>query len=76
MSMTCYFKNSRMIELFDELGVNLTKENSDAINKVLHDYLSVDYKNCAATWKMIRKRLKEDGKGFKERLRNVLSEFI
>ncbi|MFW9845719.1 MAG: hypothetical protein ACFFD6_03140 [Candidatus Thorarchaeota archaeon] len=74
--MTCYFKNSRMIELFDELGITLTKENRDAINEVLHDYLSVDYKNCAATWKMIRRRLKEDGDGFKERLRGVLSTFI
>ena len=73
--MTCYFKNSRMQELFDELGVIVTKENRDAINEVLHDYLSVDYKNCAATWKMIRKRLQEDGEGFKERLGNVLSRF-
>ena len=65
-----------MIELFDELGVTVTKENRDDINETLHDYLSVDYKNCAATWKMVRKRLKEDGEGFKERLKNVLSRFI
>ena len=76
ISMTCYFKNSRMIELFNELGVTVTKENRDDLNEALHDYLSVDYKNCAATWKMVRKRLKEDGEGFKERLKNVLSRFI
>lgn len=73
--MTCYFKNSRMKELFAELGITVTKENRDAINEALHDYLSVDYKNCAATWKMIRKRLQEDGEGFKERLGNILSRF-
>jgi hypothetical protein len=75
MHMTCYFKNSRMMELFDELGITATRENRHAINEVLHEYLSVDYKNCAATWKMIRKRLQEDGEGFKERLGNVLSAF-
>ncbi|MHA2386729.1 MAG: hypothetical protein ACXAEE_11025 [Candidatus Thorarchaeota archaeon] len=56
-----------MQELFDELGVIVTKENRDAINEVLHDYLSVEYKNCAATWKMIRKR---------ERLGSILSRFV
>jgi hypothetical protein len=75
MYMTCYFRNSRMKELFDELGITVTKENRDDINEVLHDYLSVEYKNCAATWKMIRKRLQEDGEGFKKRLGTVLSEF-
>jgi len=73
--MTCYFKNSRMKELFAELGIIVTKENQDAINEALHDYLSVDYKNCAATWKMIRKRLKEDGKGFKQRLGGILAAY-
>ena len=63
-----------MKELFDELGITVTKENRDDINEVLHEYLSVEYKNCAATWKMIRKRLQEDGEGFKERLGTVLSE--
>ena len=64
-----------MKELFDELGITVTKENRDDINEVLHDYLSVEYKNCAATWKMIRKRLQEDSEGFKERLGSVLSGF-
>lgn len=73
--MTCYFKNSRMTELFVELGITVTNENMKEIDERLHDYLSVDYKNCAATWKMIRKRLKEDGVGFKRRLRGVLAAY-
>jgi len=74
--MTCYFKNSRMVELFEELGIQVTRDNRDAIDQALHFYLSVDYPNCAATWKVIRKRLKEDGPGFKKRLREVLASFI
>jgi uncharacterized protein (DUF362 family) len=74
--MPCYFKNSRMTGLFDELGVVVTNENRDAIDQVLHDILSVDYRNCPATWKLIRMKLKEDPAGFKERLRGYLSEYI
>jgi hypothetical protein len=64
-----------MTELFAEMGVNVTKENMKEIDERLHEYLSVDYRNCAATWKMIRKRLKEDGQGFKQRLQGVLAPF-
>ncbi len=74
--MVKYFKNSRMIELFDELGIIVTKENQKEIDEMLHFWLSVDYPNQAATWKLIRKRLQEDGPGFKSRLREVLRKFI
>lgn len=65
-----------MMELFDDLGIEVTKQNQNAIDEVLHFWLSVDYPNQAATWKLIRKRLKEDEEGFKTRLREALSEFI
>ena len=65
-----------MVELFNALEVKVTKENRDAINEIIHDMLSVDYKNCAATWKLVRKRLKEDGEGFKRRLQSALVAFI
>jgi hypothetical protein len=61
-----------MKELFADLGINVTKENMKELDELLHEYLSVDYKNCAATWKMIRRRLKEDEEGFKQRLRELL----
>ncbi len=54
----------------------MTKQNQSAIDEELHFWLSVDYPNQAATWKLIRKRLDEDGEGFKERLRDVLAKFI
>jgi hypothetical protein len=64
-----------MLELFEEIGVEVIKENKKAIDKVLHEMLSVEYRNCAATWKLIRRRLKEDGDGFKSRLQQALSSF-
>ncbi|MBD3405958.1 MAG: hypothetical protein GF411_07515 [Candidatus Lokiarchaeota archaeon] len=65
-----------MKKLLGDLGIEVTKDNKSAIDKKLHYWLSVDYPNCAATWKMVRKRLKEDGDGFRDRLREVLAEFI
>ena len=75
VSMTCYFRNSRMTQLFEEIGVEITNENKKAIDRVIHEMLSVDYKNCAATWKLVRKRLEEDGEGFKKRLQEALVSF-
>ncbi|GAG53668.1 unnamed protein product, partial [marine sediment metagenome] len=32
-----------MQQLFSELGIEVTKENTDRIDEVIHDMLSVDY---------------------------------
>lgn len=76
MSMTCYFKNSRMKELFIEIDIEVTKDNRDKVNEVIHEMLSVDYSNCAAAWKMVRKKLEMDGPGFKERLKTALTNTL
>ncbi|MGY5872806.1 MAG: hypothetical protein RTV72_11210 [Candidatus Thorarchaeota archaeon] len=74
-SMTKYFKNQRMIQLFSELGIEVTKENRNKVDEVIHDMLSVDYPNGAAAWKMVRKKLDgEDPDGFKQRLKTVLEQ--
>lgn len=70
--MTCYFKNSRMKELLRDIEVEATKENMKKVDEILHEMLSVDYPNCAATWKMLRKKLEYDAEGFKERLKTVV----
>ena len=77
MIMTCYFKNSRMVALFKDIGVVVTKDNKKAVDEILHEMLSVDYRNCAATRKMVIKKLEgDDSEGFKSRLQHALSEFI
>ena len=49
---------------------------SKAVDEILHEMLSVDYKNCAATRKMIIKKLDgDDSEGFKARLQHALSKF-
>jgi hypothetical protein len=72
--MTHYFKNSRMTELFTELDIEVTKENRDKIDEIIHDMLSVEYPNSAAAWKLVRKKLdSDDCEGFKQRLKDAIS---
>ena len=64
-----------MKELFEDIGVVVTKENKKEIDSRIHDYLSVDFPNCAASWKQVRRRLKDDAEGFKSRLKDVLAAY-
>jgi hypothetical protein len=61
-----------MKELLRDIEVEATKENIKKVDEILHELLSVDYPNCAATWKMVRKKLKYDAEGFTQRLRAVV----
>jgi predicted amino acid-binding ACT domain protein len=63
-----------MTELFAELGIEITKDNRDQIDEIIHDMLSVDYPNSAAAWKQVRKKLdSDDCEGFKQRLKVAIS---
>jgi hypothetical protein len=62
-----------MKELLSGIEVEATKENIKKVDEILHEMLSVDYPNCAATWKMLRKKLEYDAEGFKERLKAIVN---
>lgn len=70
--MTCYFRH--MERIFLELGVEVTPENKRDIDKQIHKLLGVEYKNCSATWKEIKKRRDEDESGFMTALDGVLGK--
>ncbi|MFX1368068.1 MAG: hypothetical protein ACFFAY_05670 [Promethearchaeota archaeon] len=71
--MTCYFRHIGRI--FEELQLEVTKENKKDIDRKIHDLVGVDYKNCSATWREIKKRLAEDEEGFIADLGPRLSDF-
>jgi hypothetical protein len=50
--------------VFKKAGIEVTPENRQKIDKVIHDLVNVEYKNCPATWKEVKKRLAEDEAGF------------
>jgi hypothetical protein len=65
-----------MKELFSDIGIEVTKENRAKVDEIIHEMLSVDYPNCAAAWKMVRKKLAMDAPGFKERLKTALINLV
>ena len=60
--MTCYFRHLR--EIFEAAGIEVTKENKRNIDRVIHNLVGIEYKNCSATWKAVKARLGENRKGF------------
>ena len=69
--MTCYFRHLKTI--FEKAGVNVTKANKREIDKVIHGIVGVEYKNCSATWKEVKKRLAGDEAGFITALKQALN---
>ena len=49
-------------------------ENKREVDKVIHDIVGVDYKNCPAAWKEIKKRLAEDEEAFVSKLKDAMAE--
>jgi hypothetical protein len=70
--MTCYFRHLKTI--FEKAGVTITKENRQDVDRVIHSILGVDYKNCPATWKEIKKRIATDEESFVNMLKTKMAE--
>ena len=62
MQMACYFRH--MKNTFEKVGLEITVDNKRAIDKHVHEILGIEYKNCSATWKEVKKRLADDEAGF------------
>ncbi|MFW9846098.1 MAG: hypothetical protein ACFFD6_05095 [Candidatus Thorarchaeota archaeon] len=69
--MTCYFRHIKRV--FEEIGLEVTKENKGAIDRVIHEIVGVNYKDCPSTWKEVKKRLAEDEEDFIQSLHSSLS---
>jgi ATP-dependent Zn protease len=70
--MTCYFRHLKRV--FEKTGITITKENKQDIDRVIHSIVGVDYKNCSATWKEVKKRIAEDEESFVNMLKRELAE--
>ena len=71
--MSCYFRH--MKEVFEDVGVEITKENKKEIDRILHGLVEVEYKNCSPTWKAVKEKIKVDDKArnrFVKRLKQEL----
>jgi hypothetical protein len=57
--------------VFKKAGIEVTKENRQQIDKIIHDIVGVEYKNCPATGRQVKKRMAEDEAGFVVLLKNA-----
>lgn len=60
--MTCYFRHLK--EIFKKAGIEVTSENRHEVDRIIHSIVGVEYKNCLATWREVKKRIAEDETGF------------
>ena len=69
--MTCYFRHIQHV--FKKAGIEVSPENKRDIDRVIHGIVGVEYKNCPATWREVKKRLAEDEEGFVSELQKALT---
>ncbi|HLE74440.1 MAG TPA: hypothetical protein VI864_00110 [Candidatus Bathyarchaeia archaeon] len=69
--MTCYFRH--LGEIFKKAGIEVTPQNRQEIDRIIHDIVGVDYKNCPAAWRQVKIRVAEDETGFVSVLKKALN---
>lgn len=70
--MTCYFRHIQQI--FKKAGIEVTAENKQEIDRVIHGIVSVEYKNCPSAWREVKKKIAEDEESFVSELKEALTE--
>jgi hypothetical protein len=66
--MTCCFRHLK--EIFKKAEIEVTNENKREIDRIIHSIVDVEYKNCPAAWKEVKKRIAEDEAGFVSTLKD------
>lgn len=67
--MTCYFRHLQRV--FEKAGIEVTKENKQEIDKIIHGVVRVEYKDCPDTWKEVKKRIADDEDHFASKLKEA-----
>jgi hypothetical protein len=67
--MTCYFRHLQRI--FNKAGIEITKENKQDVDKIIHSIVRVEYKDCPATWREVKKRIAADEETFVSKLKEA-----
>jgi hypothetical protein len=58
--MTCYLRHLQ--EIFNDAGIEVTKDKKQELDKIIHEIARTKYKNCPVTWKEVKKRIAEDAR--------------
>ena len=60
--------------LFEKAGITVTKANKKDIDRAIHSIVGVEYKNCSATWKEVKKEIAENEENFVKKLKKELAK--
>jgi ATP-dependent Zn protease len=69
VDLTCYFRHIQ--DIFSKAGIKVTSENKREIDRVIHGIVGVEYKNCSAVWREVKKKIAENENGFISELRKA-----
>ena len=64
--VTCYFRHLQNV--FKKARIEVTEENRRDLDKIIHRIVHIEYKNCSATWKEVKKLIAEDEGSFVAKL--------
>ena len=70
--MTCYFRHVKQI--FIKAGIEVTDGNKREIDRVIHDIVGVDHKNCPDAWREVKKRIADNEEGFVSKLKEAVTK--
>jgi hypothetical protein len=66
--MTCYFRHLKVV--FEKAGIVITKENKAEADRIIHEIVGVEYKNCPNAWREAKRLIGEDEEAFASELRS------
>ena len=58
--MSCYFRHLK--DIFDEAGIEVTSANKRQVDQAIHRIVGVEYKECPAAWRSLKKEIIDDKK--------------
>ena len=70
--MTCYLRHLEPI--LKKSGIEVTSENRQEIDRIIHNIVGVNYKNCPAAWRQVKSRVLEDEAAFVSMVKEALNK--
>jgi hypothetical protein len=67
--LTCYFRH--LAQVFEKADIEVTPTNRQEIDRIIHDLVGVNYKNCPAAWKQVKRHISEDEATFVSKLKDA-----
>ena len=60
--MTCYFRH--LENLLRKADIKVTADNRKELDRIIHELVGVNYKDCSGAWRQVKQRLADDEEGF------------